>query len=383
MKFDAKKILEHGVEEVIEKSHLEKALQSGKKLIIKFGIDPTSPDLHLGHAVPLRKLRQFQDAGHLAVLVIGDFTATIGDPSGRSEERKPLSQKEVKNNLKKYLALAGKILKIKNCRIFYNSSWFKKAGVEKILELSRASSLQQTLKRADFQERISLGNDISMLELWYPLFQGYDSVMVKADVEIGGTDQKFNLLMGRRVQRHFGISEQDVLMLPLLEGTDGVRKMSKSYKNYIALDESAENMFAKIMSVPDALVKKYFLLLTDIPEAGFSTLSPLEQKKKLAFEIVSFLHTSKKALSAQNMFEKRVQKKETVDAPVARALQGESWVDFLVRGKYAKSKSDAKRLVDGGGVDFDGVRVEKASETISQSGSAKIGKHTFVKIKIS
>ncbi|MEK7559735.1 MAG: tyrosine--tRNA ligase, partial [Patescibacteria group bacterium] len=236
------KILERGVEEVIEKSHLEAALKSGKKLIVKFGIDPTSPDLHLGHMVPLRKLRQFQEAGHKIVLIIGDFTATIGDPSGRSEERKPITSTEVKKNLKKYLLLANKVINIKKCKISFNSSWFEKTGIEKIIKLSRASSLQQILRRADFQERMNAGNDISMLELWYPLFQGYDSVRIKADVEIGGTDQKFNLLMGRRVQRYFGISEQDILTVSLIEGTDGTKKMSKSARNYIALDAKPNDM---------------------------------------------------------------------------------------------------------------------------------------------
>ncbi len=386
MKFDAKKtqiILARGVEEVIEKSHLEKALQSGEKLTIKFGIDPTSPDLHLGHMVPLRKLRQFQDAGHNTALIIGDFTATIGDPSGRNEERAPLSQSEVKKNLKKYLALADKIIDVKKCKVFYNSAWFKKDGVAKILELSRVGTFQQVMRRADFKERIEAGNDITLLELLYPLFQGYDSAMVKADVEIGGTDQKFNLLMGRRVQRHFGVPEQDVLTLPLLEGTDGVRKMSKNYKNYIALDEMPEDMFAKIMSVSDALVKKYFLLLTDVVEKDFPVLSPLLQKKKLAFEIISALHTSKKALSAQDAFEKKVQNRNVVtDAPAVRAMNGEIWIDFLVRIGYAKSKSEAKRLVDGGGVDFESIRVKSGNEKITKKGIAKIGKHTFIKIKV-
>ena len=373
MKVSEKKvneILERGVEEVIEKDHLENALQSGKKLIVKFGIDPTSPDLHLGHMVPLRKLKQFQSVGHTIALIIGDFTATIGDPSGRSEERKPLSSEEVKKNLKKYLGLAGKILDIKKCKISYNSSWFKKAGVEKIIELSRASSLQQTLRRADFQERMKAGNDISMLELWYPLFQGYDSVMVKADVEIGGTDQKFNLLMGRRVQRHFGKPEQDIMTLPLIEGTDGTKKMSKSAGNYIALDESPENIYSKILSIPDELVKKYFLLLTDTSESDKIFLTPpFEQKKKLAKEIILYFYSKEKAEHAgiaQSVFAKK----------------GEQWIDFLTRNKFVKSNSVTKRLVEGGGVDFEGVKIKNHKDTITKNGNAKIGKHKMIFIKI-
>ena len=365
-----KEILERGVEEVIQKERLEAALLSGKKLVVKFGIDPTSPDLHLGHMVPLRKLKQFQDAGHIIALIIGDFTATIGDPSGRSEERKPLSSTDVKHNLKKYLSLAGKIIDIKKSKIFYNSLWFKKAGMEKVIELSRASSLQQTLRRADFQERMKAGNDISMLELWYPLFQGYDSVMVKADVEIGGTDQKFNLLMGRRVQRHFGMSEQDIMMLPLIEGTDGARKMSKSHNNYIALDESPENIYSKILSVPDELIKKYFLLITDIKESDkIFTAVLLEQKKKLAKEIISLLYSKEKA-------------ERTGETQAVVAKKGEQWIDFLTRNKFASSNSEAKRLVEGGGVDFQNIKIKNPKDVITKSGTAKIGKYKTIKIEI-
>lgn len=364
-----KKILERGVGEVIKKEHLEEALRSGKKLTIKFGIDPTSPDLHLGHMVPLRKLRQFQDAGHVVALIIGDFTASVGDPSGRSEERKPLSKKEIKNNLKKYFKLAGKIIDINKSKIFYNSSWFEKEGsIARIIQLSRASTCQQLMRRADFKERISTGGDITVLEMLYPLLQGYDSVIVKADVEIGGTDQKFNLLMGRRVQRHFKLPEQDILTTPLLEGTDGVRKMSKSYNNYIALDETTENIYSKIISIQDELIKKYFLLLTDVEKNNKIFLgSVFEQKKKLAEEIISFLYSKEKALSASS--------------PLSfTAKKGESWVDFLARQNFIKSKSDAKRLIEGGGVDFDGTKIKNSKDTITKNGTAKIGKYRVIKI---
>ncbi|MEK7451422.1 MAG: tyrosine--tRNA ligase, partial [Patescibacteria group bacterium] len=235
---DLKKIdevLTRGVEEIIEKESLVKKLKSGEQLRIKFGIDPTAPDIHLGHSVPLKKLKQFQELGHKIVLIIGDFTATIGDPSGRSETRKPLGKKEVADNFKKYLIQAGKIINIAKTEIHYNSEWFLKEGVVRLLELSRAGSIQQVLRRADFKKRIDEGNDISLLEVLYPFFQGYDSIKIKADVEIGGIDQKFNLLMGRRTQRFYKMPEQDVILVPLLEGVDGVKKMSKSYGNYIAV----------------------------------------------------------------------------------------------------------------------------------------------------
>ena len=371
-----KEILERGVEEVIVREHLESALRSGKKLIVKFGIDPTSPDLHLGHMVPLRKLRQFQDAGHAIALIIGDFTATIGDPSGRSEERKPLSTADVKKNLKKYLSLAGKVLDTKKSKIFYNNTWFKKAGLEKILELSHASSLQQILKRADFQERMSAGNDISMLELWYPLFQGYDSVMVKADIEIGGTDQKFNLLMGRRVQRHFGMKEQDIMTLSLIEGTDGTKKMSKSAGNYIALDAEPNDMYGKIMSVPDSLVKKYFFTLTDIAENKFVPLSVFERKKLLARSIVSSLYSLREAENAEKKFFGKTEEKVEKEFKV---LRGITWIDFLTENNFSTSRAEAKRLLAQGGVSLNGEKA-KVSDAITKNGTAKIGKYKIVKV---
>src|SRR3989344_2642912 len=217
-------LLTRGVEEVIDSNHLKERLLAGQQLRIKFGIDPTAPDLHLGHAVPLRKLRQFQEAGHKVILIIGDFTAMIGDPSGRTTLRKPLEQKEIKKNLKDYLIQASKIIDLNKTEVVYNSKWFaSKKGLNKILELSRISTVQQVLHRADFQKRIKENSEITLLETLYPIFQGYDSVEISADVEIGGTDQKFNLLMGRQIQRYYKKTEQDILTLPILEGLDGVK----------------------------------------------------------------------------------------------------------------------------------------------------------------
>ncbi|MDO8664654.1 MAG: tyrosine--tRNA ligase, partial [Candidatus Liptonbacteria bacterium] len=289
-----KNITIKGVDEVIDRDHLEGELLSGKKLRVKFGIDPTSPDLHLGHAVVLRKLKEFENLGHKIVLIIGDFTAQIGDPSGRSETRKPLNATEIKKNMKKYLAQAGKVIDIKKAEILWNGKWFAKEGIAKMIELSSATSIQQVLRRADFKKRLDEGNDISLLEALYPVLQGYDSVKVKSDVEIGGTDQKFNLLMGRRIQRHFFMKEQDIITIPLLEGTDGERKMSKSFGNYISLDEDPDEMFGKIMSVPDKLVHKYFALCTDVSETDISKLEkelkPRDLKVRLGFEIVKLYH---------------------------------------------------------------------------------------------
>ena len=379
-----REILGRGVGETINSEHLARALKSGKKLRVKLGIDPTSPDLHLGHAVLLKKLRQFQSAGHKAVLIIGDFTARIGDPSGRDGARQPLMEKEIKKNMKKYLDLAGKIINVKDAHIYKNSTWL--SGAEIPYTLASKISVQQVLEREDFQKRLKEGSNISMLEAFYPILQGYDSVACEADVEIGGNDQKFNLLMGRRVQRAFNMPEQDVLMMPLIEGTDGVRKMSKSYGNYIALDEKPNEMFSKIMSVPDEATRKYFLLLTDLSEDEAGDIAkklPFEQKKILGEKIVSWFYGESSAKKAREYFGKIFSKKEMPEnIKVCEVKAGEGWIDFLLFKGFALSRTEAKRLMAGGAIEFNGVKIEWAGEQITKNGVAKIGKHKFVKIKI-
>lgn len=379
-------ILTRGVEEVIDRNHLAKALAAGKKLRVKLGIDPTSPDLHLGHTVVLRKLRQFQDAGHKAVLIIGDFTAQIGDPSGQSEERKPLTEREVKSNLKKYLAQAGKVINIKNAEVHHNSAWHRKDGLAAMLAMAKAVTFQQIIKRADFQKRIDAGNDISVLEMLYPLLQGYDSVKVRADVELGGTDQKFNLLMGRRVQRHFGMQEQDVVTVPLIEGTDGVRKMSKSYGNAIPLSATPQDMFGKIMAVPDTLVKKYFTLLTDgdAPrDAG-----PRDQKLALAETIVAQYHSTAAAKKARAEWIRVFSKKEKPEEmreliiPKGKILPDVVSLYVLAAGG---SKSNAWRQIQAGGVRLNDKTVTNVKEplrNLSDGDVFQIGKRQFFRIKI-
>ncbi|MBI5787197.1 MAG: tyrosine--tRNA ligase, partial [Candidatus Niyogibacteria bacterium] len=233
-------LLTRAVDEIISKKNLEKKLNSGRKLRVKFGIDPTSPDIHLGHSVALRKLKAFQSLGHTAVLVIGDFTAVIGDPSGRGESRKLLSRAEVNANMKRYLLQAGKIIDLKKTEVRYNSEWYAKGGSELLCEIASGVSLKQILEREDFKKRMDSDRELNLLEVLYPVLQGYDSVRLKADVEIGGADQKLNLLMGRKMQRRYGNPEQDILMTFLIEGTDGKRKMSKSFGNYISLEDSPE-----------------------------------------------------------------------------------------------------------------------------------------------
>jgi len=358
-----KTLLERGVVEVIEKEHLETALHGGRKLRVKFGIDPTAPDLHLGHTVPLRKLRQFQDAGYKAVLIIGDFTAKIGDPSGRDKTRPQLSDKEIKANLKTYLNQTKKVLDIKKLEIHYNSEWFNN-NPKLLLELMAQMSMERVMERDDFQKRIQAGQEVTMLEALYPILQGYDSVAVRADVEIGGNDQKFNLLMGRRLQRKYGQQEQDVVMLPLLEGTDGVQKMSKSLGNYIGLTEKPEIMFGKIMSVPDELILKYAELLTDLPLDKMSAKTkshPRAAKMELAKTLVEMYHGKSAAKKSEEEFVRVVSKKETPAKVSSLKLKvpSLSLVDLLVETKMASSKSEARRLIQQGGVK---INEEKQNE---------------------
>lgn len=375
-------VLNIGVEEIIEKEHLVKEMKSGRCLNIKFGIDPTMPDLHLGHSVPLRKLRQFQDLGHNAILIIGDATAMVGDPSGRSETRKMLSSSDVKKNMKNYLKQAGKILDIKKTEVVYNSKWLNNNSMITILELSKAGTVQQILHRSDFKKRIENDQDISLLETLYPLLQGYDSVMVKADLEIGGTDQKFNLLTGRRVQRYFKMAEQDILTLPLLEGLDGIKKMSKSYGNYIALDEVPVDMFGKTMSLPDSLITKYFELCTNLQQIEIpKTENPKDAKMKLAFEIVKIYHGEKKAKEAQENFINTFQKGKIPDD--VEEVEGEGLLaPILLKIKMFNSNSEIRRLFDAGAIiDMTDNKKLTSSDVVTKEHVYKIGKHRFIKIK--
>ncbi|MEK9186366.1 MAG: tyrosine--tRNA ligase [Patescibacteria group bacterium] len=375
-----KKLLERGVEEVIVKEHLEGVLKNGKKLRVKFGIDPTAPDLHLGHTVPLRKLRQFQDAGHTAILIIGDFTAMIGDPSGRSDVRKPLTIKEVKQNMKKYLKQAGRVINLRKAEIHYNSKWYAQ-NPNLILELEGKESIQRLLERDDFQKRLKAQKEISLLETVYPLLQGYDSVMVKADVEIGGTDQKFNLLMGRRLQRAYGLPEQDILTTSLLEGTDGVKKMSKSVGNYIGLDAEPADMFGKIMSVPDNLIDKYYTLLTDEDR---KINDPKEAKLKLARIIVSQYHGEKAGNEAQENFINVFSKHGAPSEMPRHKLRANSYklIDLLLEVDAAPSRSEARRLIEQGGVQINEEKKTNPEEmiTITKEAVLKVGKRKFLRL---
>ncbi len=358
-------LLHRGVEEVIVLEHLESLLKSGKSLRVKFGIDPTSPHMHLGHTVPLRKLRQFQDAGHQAVLIIGDATALIGDPTGRSETRNMLTKDAIEENKKTYLEQAGRILDLEKLEVHHNGEWFHPMSAAEFLSLTSLVTVQQVLQREDFQNRVAdTEHPLSAIELAYPVMQGYDSVMVKADVELGGHDQKLNLLMGRRLQRRFDMEEQDILTVPLLVGTDGERKMSKSFGNAISLQDSPDDMFAKTMSIPDSLIVNYFTLLTSVSTEEIVEISktlireevnPRDAKARLGREIVAGFYGREEADAASARFDQLFREKEIPEnIPVVKTeLASLTIIDALVLTQLATSKGEARRLIDGGGVKLD------------------------------
>ncbi len=387
-------LLGRGVEEVIERPHLIQRLQSGQILRVKLGIDPTAKDLHLGHTVVLRKLRQFQDLGHKAVLIIGDFTATIGDPSGRSEQRPVLTPAQAKANMKNYLKEAGKVLDLKKTEVRHNSEWYKDKGLPFLMDITSKFTVARITERDDFQKRIKDGRDVSMLEILYPILQGYDSVEVRADVEIGGTDQKFNLLMGRKVQRRYNLPEQEVVTVPLIEGLDGVKKMSKSTGNYIGLSEPPKDMFGKLMSIPDDLMYKYFCLLTDEPLEEIQELLPAKHfgmpfnpkawKEKLALKIVSMYHGDKKAVAAKQAFINQFSKGELpTDIPTKKIGAGEySVVDLVALSGLVESKSEIRRLLGQKGIKINQKAVDQ--EKVKLDGKApvllQVGKRKFIRL---
>jgi len=389
---DTKKInelLTRGVDEVIVREDLEKALAGGRQLRIKFGVDPTAPDLHIGHAVPLRKLKQFQDAGHQVILLIGDFTAVIGDPSGRNETRPMLSREAVEKNMKTYIEQAGRIIDMSKVELRYNSEWYEDKGWGFLMSLTGKITVARVLDRDDFQKRLKAGADIQMQEILYPLMQGYDSVELKADVEIGGTDQKFNMLMGRKLQKRYDQPEQNVMTISLLEGIDGQKKMSKSYGNYIGLLDSAAEMFGKAMSVPDELIIKYFELATDIPPENIvanrtrlaNGENPRDLKMELAAAIVKIYHGEKAAALARENFINTFSKKETPDEMPEVKAAGLTVADALVAAKLVSSKSDARRNVEQGGVKINEKVVHDAQVNVKAGDVVQKGKRFFVKIK--
>jgi len=387
-------LLTRGVTEVVVLEHLKKALESGKTLRVKFGIDPTGNLLHLGHAIPLLKLREFQDAGHTVILLIGDFTATIGDPTGKNKTRTILSEEQIKENMATYLDQAALVLDISKVEVRYNTEWYGKMSMVEMMQLSSNATMAQIKQRAEFKQRIEKGEDITMLEFFYPILQGYDSVALHADVELGGTDQKFNLLMGRQIQERYEQEPQDVIMTPLLEGLDGHEKMSKSLDNYIALTDAPEDMYGKIMSVPDTLLEKYFTLTTLIPLDEITEImkgiaagnNPRDAKMMLARDIVTRYHDQAAAEKAEANFISVFQKGEVPAERETIQLDTKDWniVDILVSTGFCKSKTEARTIIEQHGVRINGKEVLSPDEVFT-IGTEKIliqkGKKSFADLE--
>lgn len=384
-------VLQRGVEEIIDRSRLENKLKSGKQLRIKLGIDPTSQNIHLGRSIPLLKLRDFQKLGHKVILIIGDFTGLIGDTSDKDSERPMLLEKTVKENLKTYIKQTAKIINIETAEIYHNSEWLGKLGFIDIGRQADVFSLNEFISRENISRRLNEGKRVSLRELLYPLMQGYDSVKIKSDIEIGGTDQRFNLLAGRDVQRLYGQEPQDILTNPLIEGLDG-RKMSSSFGNTINLFDAPDDMFGKIMSLKDDLIIKYFTLLTRVEMNNINEYktqlengaNPRDIKIKLALQIVRMYHGEKEAKEAKKEFTRVfIEKKSPSEIPTRSLPQGKyTVIDILLKTKLASSKSEARRLIDQKGISVDGVVAYSPQEEIVLKKELIIakGKRIFIKI---
>lgn len=379
--------LTRGCAKIHSEAELEAKLALGRPLKVKLGVDPTAPDIHLGHSIALSKLRDFQEAGHDAILIIGDFTAMIGDPSGRSATRPQLTHDQVLANAKSYQEQAFKILSRERARIVFNGEWFEAMSFDEVIKLNSRVTLQQMLVREDFRERLAKGQPIRAHEIQYPIMQGWDSVMVKADVELGGTDQLFNIMVGRDLQREEGLPQQVAMTMPILEGLDGHQKMSKSLGNYIALNESPAEMFGKLMSISDELMVRYYeILLREAIPAG---QHPMEAKKSLARRIAARFHGEAAAAHALDEFNRRFSSRDLASAEMPDFLPGAAR-DFLslVVEAYAqcfgiaRSRSDARRLVDGGSVQWRGEKVADAKAVLppGEAGVLKLDKTRAVRI---
>jgi len=384
-------ILTRGVQEVIVKEDLRKKLLSGKKIKLYLGVDPTGFDLHLGHAIPLWKLRSFQEMGHEVVLLIGDFTARIGDPSGKDATRKPLTEKEVKANMKDYKKQASKILDFSKVKIEYNNKWLSKLNFQDVLKLASQFTVQQMIQRDMFQRRISDNLPISLQEFMYPLMQGYDSVAMDVDLEVGGNDQMFNMLAGRTLQKNYNNKDKDVMTLRLLLGNDG-RKMSKTFNNFIALDDKPSDMYGKVMSIKDELINDYFELATRLPASEVEEIkkmpNPRDQKARLAFEIVKMYHGEKEAQKAEEEFDRVHKNRELpTEMPVFETDKREYFLpDLLCDTGLAPSKNEAKRLVEAGAVKISikgqvlSVKEWKQNIKLEDEMVLQVGNRKFVKI---
>ncbi len=387
--------IRRGVVEIVPEAELKqkllRSLQSGKPLRIKLGLDPTAPDIHLGHTVVLNKLRQFQDLGHEIHLIIGDFTGRIGDPSGKSETRKQLTEEQIQINAKTYQEQIFKVLRADRTIVHYNSEWLMPLDLAQVLQLAGKYTVARMLERDDFDKRYKEGLPIGVHEFMYPLMQGYDSVVLKADVEMGGTDQKFNLLVGRHLLREYGHEPQVALMMPILEGTDGVQKMSKSLGNYIGVNDEPYEMFGKTMSIPDQLICRYFELLTRVPMEEVKaideamqkgSLNPRDAKIRLAKEIITMYHDANEAIKAEERFKLVFSQGEIPqDIPAVTVPSGEVWLPkFLTDNGLTTSTSEGRRSINQGAVRINGEKVEEENILLSGQMVIQLGKRKFLRV---
>ena len=394
---DQLKKIRRGTVDILTEEELVRRLEKNRPLNVKFGVDPTAPDIHLGHTVPLQKLKQFQDLGHNIQLIIGDYTAMIGDPSGRSETRPTLSREEIERNMKTYQVQVFKILDQIRTELLYNSTWLEQFSGTDMIKLGSKYTVQQLLQRRDFGERIKQNKPLSVTELLYPLLVGYDSVHLNSDIEIGGTDQLFNFMASREIQKAYGQEPEVVITLPLLEGVDGVKKMSKSLGNAIGVNDDPNDMYGKIMSISDELMLKYYELLSETPVEEFQEIrnaiasgspNPMEYKQRLAREIVSRYHGQNFAVIAEERFTKIHRERDMpnqLEEEIIRysAGQGLPIIDILRQTGRAKSNSEARRLIEQGGVRLDGKVVDDINYSIYPKDGqiVQVGKRYFRKLK--
>jgi len=390
------KIIRKGVHEVIGLEELEEKLKMSQKenkaLTVKLGLDPSAPDIHLGHTVVLRKIKQLQDLGHKAIIIIGDFTGMIGDPTGKSKARKALTKEQVLENARTYEEQIFKVLDKEKTEVRFNSEWLSKLNLEDVIKLASTMTVARMLEREEFKKRFDSNLPISIHEFFYPLMQGFDSVEIKADIELGGTDQRFNVLMGRMLQKEYGQEPQSTIFMPLLEGTDGKEKMSKSLGNYIGIDEPAEIMFEKSMTIPDELIIKYFELVTDIhpdviekisKELESGKTNPRDIKMKLANEIVKLYHGAEKAKEAEERFKSVFQQGQIPKdiQTIEIALEEFDLLNILVNNKFISSKKEARRLIEQGGIKINNKKLTSLLEIEMQDEMIiQIGKKKFLKI---
>lgn len=381
-------LIRRGTAEIISEEDLIAKLKENRPLNVKAGFDPTAPDLHLGHTVVLQKMKHFQELGHNVTFLIGDFTGMIGDPTGKSETRKPLTKEQVLANAETYKEQVFKILDPEKTKICFNSSWLEPMTMKETLSLMAKFTVARIIERDDFQKRYKAGEPIGMHEFMYPIMQGYDSVCMNADIELGGTDQKFNLLVGRDLLRQYGKQAQIAITMPIIEGLDGVQKMSKSLGNYVGISESPKDMFGKLMSITDELMFRYYTLLSDMSLADIEKMKkdietgdfhPMQAKKNLAREIVTRYHGAQAGLDAEEEFVRIFSNRNTPTDIQEYKISG-NFLDIILALNFASSKSEARRLAEQGGVHFENEKIYDLTNTPDHEGILKVGKRKFAKL---